>query len=81
MKTNELRQLALDDLKKRLADEEESLSNLQFQLSTRQLESPVRVRTVRRDIARLKTLIHMRETESAAKAEVKKPETTETTVS
>ena len=60
MKASELRELSLEELKKRLADEEENLGNLRFQLATSQLESPIRVRTVRRDIARLKTLIHAR---------------------
>ncbi|HTX98968.1 MAG TPA: 50S ribosomal protein L29 [Bacteroidota bacterium] len=90
MKMTEIRQLALDELRKRLVDEEENLSNLRFQLSTRQLESPIRVRTVRRDIARIKTMIHMKEQQnavaakSAAPAETtaaKKPETTETKAS
>ena len=58
MKAVELRDLSVDELKKRLADEEESLANLRFQLATSQLESPIKVRTVRRDIARLKTVLH-----------------------
>jgi large subunit ribosomal protein L29 len=58
MKAAELRDLSLDELRKRLADEEESLGNLRFQLATSQLESPIRIRSVRRDIARLKTFIN-----------------------
>lgn len=81
MKMTEIKQLSLDELKKRLSDEEENLANLRFQLSTRQLESPIRVRTVRHDIARLKTLIHIREHETAAQAAPMKPETTETKAS
>jgi len=65
MKPTQLRQLSIDELKKRLADEEENLANLRFQLATSQLESPITVRTVRRDIARIQTLI--REKERAAK--------------
>ena len=61
MKAHELRTLALGELKKRLADEEENLANMRFQLATSQLESPIRVRTVRRDIARLKTIIAEKE--------------------
>jgi large subunit ribosomal protein L29 len=81
MKTNELRQLSLDELKKRLVDEEENLANLRFQLSTQQLDSPVRVRTVRRDIARLKTLIRLEEGKTPVVADTKTPETTETNAS
>ncbi len=81
MKMTEINQLSIDELKKRLSDEEENLANLRFQLSTRQLESPIRVRTVRHDIARLKTLIHIREKETVAATAEKKPETTETKAS
>lgn len=65
MKMAEIKDLALGELRKRLTDEEESLSNLRFQLATSQLESPIKVRTVRRDIARLKTLIRQKERSGA----------------
>jgi len=68
MKASELRDLSLEELRKRLADEEESLGNLRFQLATSQLESPIRVRTVRRDIARLKTLINAKRRAASAPA-------------
>jgi large subunit ribosomal protein L29 len=64
MKAPELRDLSLDELKKRLADERENLANLRFQLSTSQLESPIKVRSVRRDIARLMTVIRHKEAKS-----------------
>lgn len=57
MKAHELRQLPLEELKKRLAEEQENLANLRFLLATSQLESPIKVRTVRREIARLHTII------------------------
>lgn len=66
MKAAELKGLSLDELRKRLADEEESLGNLRFQLATSQLESPIRVRSVRRDIARLKTFINEKQRAAAA---------------
>jgi large subunit ribosomal protein L29 len=69
MKATEFKDLSLDELRKRLTDEEESLSNLRFQLATSQLESPIKVRTVRRDIARLKTVIRQREIVAAASTE------------
>jgi large subunit ribosomal protein L29 len=68
MKAVELRQLSLEELKKRLADEQESLANLRFQLATSQLESPVKVRLVRRDIARLRTMIGEKERAAAGEA-------------
>lgn len=66
MKALELKDLSVEELRKRLADEQESLANLRFQLATSQLESPIKVRTVRRDIARLKTIIRQRESAGAA---------------
>ena len=57
MKAHELHELPIDELKKRLQEEEESLSNLRFRLATSQLESPINVRTLRRDIARLRTVL------------------------
>jgi large subunit ribosomal protein L29 len=70
MKAVELRTLSIEELKKRLAEEQESLANLRFQLSTSQLESPIKVRTVRRDIARLQTLIHQKEADAVKNAAV-----------
>ncbi len=60
MKAVELRTLSVEELKKRLSDEQQNLAHLKFQLSTSQLESPIKVRIVRRDIARLKTAIRER---------------------
>jgi large subunit ribosomal protein L29 len=68
MKAVELKDLSLEELKKRLADEQESLANLRFQLATSQLDSPIKVRTVRRDIARLETLIRQRKIAAPAPA-------------
>jgi len=75
MKMTEIKDLSNGELRKRLADEEESLANLRFQLATSQLDSPIKVRTVRRDIARLKTLLRERELGKAqepVKSEAKK---------
>lgn len=66
MRASELRELAVEELRKRLSEEEESLANLRFQLATSQLESPIRIRMVRRDIARIQSVI--REKERAPKS-------------
>ena len=66
MRASELRELSVEELRKRLSEEEENLANLRFQLTTSQLESPIRVRTVRRDIARIQSVI--REQERAPKS-------------
>jgi large subunit ribosomal protein L29 len=75
MKMDEIKQLSVQELKKRLSDEEDNLANLRFQLATSQLESPIKVRTVRRDIARIKTLL--RERERAAASAPSQPQATE----
>jgi len=66
MKATEIKDLSLTELRKRLSDEEENLANLRFQLATSQLESPIKVRIVRRDIARIKTVIRQREFQAAS---------------
>jgi large subunit ribosomal protein L29 len=77
MKMDEIKQLSVEELKKRLSDEEDSLSNLRFQLATSQLESPIKVRTVRRDIARIKTLLREREHAAAPAPAPSAPQATE----
>ncbi|MFC2170493.1 50S ribosomal protein L29 [Calditrichota bacterium] len=64
----ELRSISMDELKGKLSDSEEELANLKFQLGSHQLENAVRVRLVRRQVARLKTLLHERESAQAAGA-------------
>jgi len=57
MKAKELRDLSAEELDQRLAELKEELFNLRFQLATGQLENPMRVRAIRKDIARVKTVI------------------------
>lgn len=60
MKVKELRDLTSDELSRKLSDLKEELFNLRFQLATGQLENPVRVQEVRKNIARVMTIIHER---------------------
>lgn len=57
MKVDEIIQLPEAEIKQRLEDSLEELQNLKFQNATHQLENPLRIRIVRKDIARLKTII------------------------
>lgn len=57
VKAKELRELSTEELEKKLAELKEELFNLRFQLATGQLENPMRVRAVRKDIARVKTVM------------------------
>lgn len=61
MKRFEIKSLSEEELRKRIKDEEESLSLLRFRHATTQLESPAKLRTIRRDIARMKTLLRIKE--------------------
>ena len=60
MKAAEVRGLSDDELRGRLRELQEELFNLRFQLATGQIENVGRIRTVRRDIARLKTVQQQR---------------------
>jgi large subunit ribosomal protein L29 len=61
MKAAELRDLADEELRGKLRELQEELFNLRFQLATGQIENVGRIRTVRRDIARLKTIQRQRQ--------------------
>lgn len=61
MKADEIRQLTDDELKRKLAELKEELFNLRFQMATGQLDNPMRMKAVRRDIARVKTIQRERE--------------------
>jgi len=60
MKAAELHDLSDEALREKLLELQEELFNLRFQLATGQIENVGRIRTVRRDIARLKTVQHQK---------------------
>jgi len=60
MNAAELRDLSDEELRGKLRELQEELFNLRFQLATGQIENVSRIRTVRRDIARLKTVQQQR---------------------
>lgn len=61
MKASEIRNLTSEELGKKLNDLKDELFKLRFQLATGQLENPMRIREVRRGIARVKTIMRERE--------------------
>ena len=61
-----LRELSTEELNKKVVELKEELFNLRFQMATGQLENPMQLKQVRKDIARAKTVI--REREIAAQA-------------
>jgi large subunit ribosomal protein L29 len=60
LKKSEIRELKLDELKRKETELEDQLFKLRFQLATGQIENPGMIRTVRKDIARVKTYIRER---------------------
>jgi large subunit ribosomal protein L29 len=61
MKAEELRALGADELGARERDLTDQLFRLRIQKSMGQLEAPAKVRTVRRDLARVKTFLRQKE--------------------
>jgi large subunit ribosomal protein L29 len=57
VKAKDLRTLTRDELSQRLREAREELFNLKFQQKTGQLNNPLRIREVKKDIARLMTLL------------------------
>lgn len=58
MKAKEIRELGLEERKQKLKEFQEELFNLNFQLSTNQLENTSRIKQKKNDIARIKTIIN-----------------------
>ena len=65
MKAQEIRDLTTSEIEEQIKSSKEELFNLRFQLATGQLEETARIRTVRKTIARLKTVAREREIEQS----------------
>ncbi len=61
MKYKDIQELSDDELAQKLEDGRAELFNLRFQMATSQLDNTARVKTVKRDIARVQTEIRARE--------------------
>lgn len=62
-KVAELRALSSDELATKLTENQSELFNLRFQVATAQLSNVARIRTLKREIARIRTLIRENELE------------------
>ena len=60
MKIGEIRELGVEDLQARQKDLDDQLFRLRIQKSMGQLEAPTKLRTLRRDLARVKTILRER---------------------
>ncbi|MEX2504257.1 MAG: 50S ribosomal protein L29 [Egicoccus sp.] len=61
MTATELRELPDDELRQKLAEGKEELFNLRFQIVTGQLDDPRRIKQVKREVARVLTVLRERE--------------------
>jgi len=61
VKAKELRDMTVEELQKKMNDTKDELFRLRFQLATGQLDNAMRIKEVRRNIARVKTVIRERE--------------------
>jgi large subunit ribosomal protein L29 len=69
-KAQELRELTLQELDQKLIESKHELFNLRFQLATGKQDNSARLGQVRREIARIATVLREREIEAAEAAEV-----------
>jgi large subunit ribosomal protein L29 len=60
MKPNELREMSVEDLESKLSELTEEGFRLRFRSATESIENPVRFRAIRRDIARIRTILKER---------------------
>ena len=65
MKVAEVRELSLDELERRVAETRRELFNLRFQHATGQLENTGQLQKVRRNIARLLTVLNQKQRENS----------------
>jgi large subunit ribosomal protein L29 len=61
MRAEEIREMSEADIRSRIAELEEERFRLRFRSATETLEDPLRVRFIRKDVARLKTVLRERE--------------------
>ena len=68
MKANEIRKMSSEDLNNKVNELKNELFNLRFRLARVQLDNPSSIKSVKRDIARVKTIIRERELEVGKEA-------------
>ena len=66
MKATEVREMTKEELESKLKDLKADLFNLLFQLSINQLDNPMRIQAVKKDIARVKTVLRENELKEEA---------------
>ncbi|MDO4742923.1 MAG: 50S ribosomal protein L29 [bacterium] len=66
MRAQEIREKTSEELAKELKDLQKELFHLRFQLAINQLDNPTRIRAVKKDIARVKTIMREKELNNSA---------------
>ena len=61
MRASDIREMSVEEIQSRIAELEEERFRLNFRSATEPLDDPLRLRGIRRDIARLKTILRERE--------------------
>ena len=69
MKASEVRQLSVNELNAKLKDLKQELFNLRFQQAINQLDNPMRIKAVKKDIARVNTILREIEIEENSKTQ------------
>ena len=64
MKINKIKEMSSPDLEKELGELKSELFKLRFSLATNGLDNPMRIKQVKKDIARIKTVLRQRELEA-----------------
>ena len=65
MRASDIRELSVEEMTARIAELEEERFRLNFRSATEPLDDPLRLRGIRKDIARLKTILRERELQGA----------------
>lgn len=69
MKASEIRDLSLDELVHKAKELRQEIFNLKFQLATAQIENPMKIRLLKKDLAKVKTILKEKESKSEIKTQ------------
>jgi len=64
VKAADVRELSVEDIQNKMSEAQEELFRLRFRGATQQIENPALIKSLRRDIARMRTILRERETAS-----------------
>ncbi|MEG8946808.1 50S ribosomal protein L29 [Rosettibacter firmus] len=72
MKIYQIREMSTEEIKKRIIEEQKNLMDLRFQHELKNLTNTAKLRLIRKDIARMKTVLKEREMQEAKNSKVNK---------